>query len=345
MKAQTKKLIETVKTLKKVAPRKASMPILSNLAVLADDLGLRFQTTDLDVTATQNVLVSQDFKKATYLVNPSELLDFLQASEAFETTFEQLDNELFIKTDGITKRLKSVDNEWPICTKDLNLDYTLNLTGLSSVAKAVSDDNLRYHLSGVYFDADKNCMVAVDGHRLHKQEISGILTPLDSFIMPKLAVKLLESENEVRMSRLSSGFVECQLDDGLLLTIRAVEGKFPNYQQLIPSTFKHSIKGSSEAFSKVLRKASKLADKKSRSIAFEGNTIECSKDMTIELKDIDNSIQEGIYNPRIGFNCDYLLEAIEQTDSKELAIQINDKHSPCFLKSGNFEAVIMPMKV
>lgn len=340
MKAQTKKLIETLKTMKKIAQKSRTMPILSNLAILTDDLGIQFQATDLEITATQNVLVSQDFKKATYLISPSDLIDFLSASESLETTFQQLERELLIKTDGMTKSVfLDNDESWPLVDKDLKIDYTLSLTGLSEVSKAMSDDEARYHLNGVYFDSTNGAMVATDGHRLHKQAFDSILTPLDSFIMPKSAVKLLEDQSEIKVSRLTDGFLLAQLDNGLKLYIKALEGRYPNWQQFIPTKFKHSIKGNCEAFVKVLKKASKLADKKSRSIAFDENKLTCSSDMSIELKGIENKA------PKIGFNCDYLQDAISCIDAEDIILDVNDSLSPALIKNKSFTAVILPMRV
>jgi DNA polymerase III subunit beta len=344
---KTKELLTMIKTCKKVALTRNTMPVISNIAFIADDLGLRLQATDLDVTLTHNIAVSLDLKPNTYLVQPGELIDFLSASDDFWTEIKQSDDasKLMFKTDKMTKEI-GVDAEqaWPLLNKDLGELTSINVSDLEKVACAASDDETRWHLTGVYFDHVNQKLVATDGHRLHTVDTIGIR---DSFILPKIAVDLIKGFNDrVLFSRVVDGFINIGLKDSFGLTVRVIDGKYPNYHQFIPKHFKSSISGDSEDFVKILKKASKLADKKTRSVTFEDNFLECNVGLKIDLGSINNLSPEndGQYNERFGVNCDYLLDAVKQA-SGNIDIMLNDSVSPMFFESKGFQAVIMPRRV
>jgi DNA polymerase-3 subunit beta len=342
---KTKELLTMIKTCKKVALTRNTMPVISNIAFIADDLGLRLQATDLDVTLTHNIAVSLDLKPNTYLVQPGELIDFLSASDDFWTEIKQSDDasKLMFKTDKMTKEIGiDTKQEWPNLNKDLGELTSINILGLDQVACAVSEDPTRFHLMGVYFDHVNQKFVATDGHRLHTVDTIGIK---DSFILPKLAVDLIKGfEERVLFSRVADGYINIGLKDSFKLTVRCIEGKYPNYQQFIPSNSKQAIRGHTDNFIKTLRKASRLANKKSRKIVFNNESLECGDGMSISLDGINNKDDSGKFNEKIGFNVDYLLDAIKQTND-ELSIEMNDSLSPVFFKSKEFTAVVMPMRI
>ena len=335
-----KDLLNTIKQAKQAMHRRASMPVLNSLAILTDDLGLRLQSTCLDVSFEKTLDVCLDFSKKTYLIEPKELQDFLACIDSTYIEVEQTDLGLKLGFKDLTKTLQSTDL-WPdIPFASYNDSESINTIGLKNVSLAMSEDETRPHLNSVFFDS-KGFLVATDGHRLHKSLSTTFNT---SFIMPSKAVKLCLNQTYIDVSH-NDASVFVILNASTRMVFRKIESKYPNYSQFIPQNFKHLIQGTTKDFLSLVKKAEKLADKKTKNIKFDSNKLQVSPELSLDLGKIKNEVQEGIYNPKLSINALYLLETLTCVDQDNTVIRLNDSLSPISIIGQSFEAVIMPMRV
>ena len=336
-----KTLLDAIKQAKTLVERRNTMPIIQNLAIITDDLGIRIQSTNLDVSFEKSLAVALDFKPSVYLIEPKELKDFVDCIDSNYIELAQTENGLELGFKDLKKTLTDQSEAWPkIDFLSSALKESINTMGLKNVSLAMSEDETRFHLMSVFFDA-KGFLVATDGHRLHKSLSTTFKT---SFIMPEKAVKICINQDHIEVQH-DNNKQYIALNASTRLVIRNVESKYPNWQQLIPDRFKHVIEGNTKDFTSLIKKAEKLADKKSKSIAFDENKLRVSPDLTLDLGNIKNMQDDKSYNPKIGINASYLLDALTCVDQDNVSLKINDPLSPVRITSQAFEAVIMPMRV
>jgi len=335
-----KTLLDAIKQAKTLVERRNTMPTIQNLAIITDDLGIRLQSTNLDVSFEKSLAVALDFKPSVYLIEPSELKDFLDCIDSTYIEFAQTENGLELGFKDLKKTLTDQTESWP------KIDFlssapkeSINVLGLKAVSFAMSKDETRFHLMSVFFDA-KGFLVATDGHRLHKSLSTTFNT---SFMMPSKAVKLCLNQYYIDVSHNDTS-IFVSLNASTRIVFRKIEGKYPNYNQFIPQNFKHLIQGTTKDFLSLVKKAEKLADKKTKNIKFDSNKLQISPDLSLDLGKINNEVQEGIYNPKLAINASYLLDALTCVDQDNVSVKINDSLSPVRITSQAFEAVIMPMR-
>jgi DNA polymerase-3 subunit beta len=202
-------------------------------------------------------------------------------------------------------------------------------------------------------------MVATDGHRLSLIDKSIEATDFGSkpggVIIPKKGLyelrKLLENTNGETLQMGFEGAHVVVKKGKTELYIRLIEGKYPNYQQLIPAKMQRKLAVSKESLLSCLRRVSLLSNQKSKGItlSINKNTMEiyCNNP---ELGDAKEEIEvdydgEAI---KIGFNAKYLIDILNNINDDQVNIQLNDQLSPGILrpaKDSSYTCVVMPMRI
>lgn len=225
---------------------------------------------------------------------------------------------------------------------------------------AVSTDETRYNLTGVYCepvpDGAGLRMVATDGHRLSLVERpmkqapaleGGVIIPRKGLIEVK---KLLEDKDgEARLGYVDSSAVFEK--GGVTLTMRLVDGRFPDYQQVIPSALNRDVVLDRQQFHDALRRTSLLSTDKAQGVKFEleANRLQVSANNP-DLGEAREEIEVGFDGEplTIGFNFRYLLDVLGVLDEPEIVLSLSDELSPGVITgrgSEGYKAVIMPMRI
>jgi DNA polymerase-3 subunit beta len=226
---------------------------------------------------------------------------------------------------------------------------------------AASPDETRLNLSGVCLEAQptgKLRMVASDGHRLSIIERETALPDLPAWpraILPRKGLvetrKLLErSEGEVELSLLGATAILKQ--DTTELTMRLIEGEFPDYQQVIPTEKKHEIAFSREDFLGALRRLLVLTTERSRGIKIQ---VEKEKlEVSVNTPDLGEGVEEIAAvrtggNITVGFNGRYLTEVLNVLEEgSKITLSLKDETSPGLIQAEedkDFSYVVMPMRI
>jgi DNA polymerase-3 subunit beta len=233
---------------------------------------------------------------------------------------------------------------------------------------AVSNDETRYNLNGVFFEpsADALRLVATDGHRLSLSEkpVAGGFGLKRGVILPKKGLselrKLLgeaaeagtdESEGETRL-----GFVENSAilrRPGVVLSMRLIEGLFPDYKQVIPKTGDKAVLIGRDRFLDTLRRISILSTDKAHAVKLElskGHLRVTSQNPDLGEAKEEVPVEYDGDALKIGFNARYILDVLAVLKSKDVRLELADDLSPGVLKGGDeadqgFTAVVMPMRI
>jgi DNA polymerase-3 subunit beta len=349
-----------------VVSARSTLPILSNVLLRAEDGTLELTATDLDVAISSTVVA--EVKKGGATTVPVKKL----ASIVRELGGGELEIEVDEKNHcalrcgpSFYKIIGLPAEEFPPVQK-LKEDKKVvvpqqMLKGmLRKTAYAVSIDETRYVLNGIFFSLKEHklTLVATDGRRLAlvEEEVDLGEAKQGEFIVPAKTVneleRLLGEKGEVQM-RFSENVAvfSLQAENGPSTTVltKLVEGNYPNYRQVIPREAKQRITLVREEFLQALRRAEIMTTEKSNSVklAFTQNNLtitanspdvgEARETLAINYKGEDLSIA---FNPR------YLIEPLTALGEDEVYFELIDELSPGVLKvKSAFLYVVMPMRL
>jgi len=248
-------------------------------------------------------------------------------------------------------------------TSDMPVQFTLMAADLRHKIQvtrfAISNEETRYYLNGIYFHKNEDghlATVATDGHRLalSQMEIPQAAEAMPGIILPRKAVdelrKLLDDEDgEVSIS-LSESRVEFTFGQ-VRLTSKLIDGSFPDYNRVIPKANDKILTVDRGLFSAAVDRVSTISSEKSRAvklsistnlITLSANTPESSS----AVEEVEVAYEGESLD--IGFNARYLLDIAQQIDSDVMQIALSDAGAPCLLSKPDDRQtlfVLMPMRV
>ena len=245
-----------------------------------------------------------------------------------------------------------------------SLDSKLFLEMIEKTIYSVSNDETRYHLNGVYFENQKNGsgsqfrMVATDGHRLslvdRSVEINAEMNFDKGIIVPRKGLNEIRKILEVVDGQFEMAIEGSQLiirNGSTVLMVRLIEGKYPNYQQLIPKNLKQVAHVDKERLSSSLKRVSLLSNQKSKGITLSltQGRLEISSNNP-ELGDAKEELEIDYKGDdmKIGFNAKYIMDILNSCDDDQVNIELNDQLSPGLLRpksDQNYTCVVMPMRI
>lgn len=353
--------LETLGRVQGVVERKNVMPILSNVLLEAEGPVLKVSATDLEV-AIQALVQAQIQKAGKITVSARKLLDIVKESAGDEITLKQTDNERVEITSGqsLSKLMALPANEFPKLTdvegafqKVSTEDF---LGKLGRVSFAMSTDETRYHLNGVYFQTEGKDLnvVATDGHRLSVEKTEPLFDglPETGIIVPRKGIqelrKLVSGEKGFEMALGKRHlFVRTEKQT---LSIRLIDGEFPNYKRVIPDNPTLQVKVPRDELIGALRRVSLLSDEYSRGVKLFFSTDNLLVNTSnIEVGEAKEEIPLNYKGKpiEVSFNSRYLLDVFNALDDEVVQMSFSDSSSPCLVNSEQdpgFSAVVMPMR-
>ena len=229
---------------------------------------------------------------------------------------------------------------------------------IGRVARSASRDETRPHLTGVLVSASGQDlrMVATDSYRLSVKETS-LEQALDGELEANVPARTLqelariaggEPSGEIEVAALENQVVFSVGDT--VLSSRLVEGRFPNYRQLLPETFEHELRLSTPELLDVVRRISLLAQKNAPlRLGFTEGALEVSA-QTPDVGEARESLPVPFKGEplEIGFNPDFLRDGLESAESDELLLKLISPLRPGLIQSGDdggFTYLVMPIRL
>ena len=350
-----------------VIEKRSTLPILSNILMDAQNLELTLTATDLDLIFIHKINNVEVLEKGKTTTTSSIMYDivrkFTSGKKINLTLIEN--NKLHLESDKSIFNLNCISHsEFPLTDENFSENQFImkskHLLKLLNKCKfSISNDETRHYLSGIYLHQtefeDKNYLTAVatDSHRMSISKVRlEQQVDFEPIILPKKTIfqlcSLLDNyDGEVKISNLKSK-IKFELNNSILIS-KLIDGKFPNYIQVIPKNNQKKLEIGLKLFlDSVDRVASVSLDKK------DGVKFNLSKDL---LKLSVNNTNSGDGNEtlsvkfnndlEISFNSRYLLDVASQIDGETIEIFFNDSGSPALIKDpGDFDSifVVMPMK-
>ena len=350
-----------------VIEKRSTLPILSNILLDAQNSKLSITATDLDlifIHELNNVEVIKEGKTTTTSSIMYDIVRKFSAGKKINFTLNDI-NKIHLESEKSIFNLNCINaSEFPLMDENFDQNQFIikskQLLKLLNKCKfSISNDETRHYLSGIYFHQteveDKNYLTAVatDSHRMSISKIRlDKKIDFDPIILPKKTIfqlcSLLDNyDGDVKISNIKTK-IKFELKNSILIS-KLIDGKFPNYIQVIPKNNQKKLEIELKLFlNSVDRVASVSLDKK------DGVKFNLTKDiLNLSVNNTnsgDGKETLGVkfdHDLEISFNSRYLLDVASQLDGERIELYLNDPGSPALIKDpGDFDSifVVMPMK-
>ena len=346
-----------------VVGTRSTLPILSNVLLVAGENKLELRATDLEVSIHSTVSAKVESPGCSTLP-AKRLFGLVREIESNEIEIEINDREIAtVKGGGANYKLHGIGaEEYPPEAKfkesgKIKVDQGKIREMIRKTGYAVSSDESRHTLNGINVEAEeeKLKMVATDGRRLAlvEEEIEGGVKA--NFILPTKTVaelqRMLQTEGEMEIG-VGETHAEFKVPQGngesVKIHSKLVEGNFPNYKQVIPSESKERITVVREELLHALRRADQITSEKANSVKlkFGENNLSINAN-TPDIGSGQESIAIQYKGPEIevAFNPVYLMDPLKILEGDEIYVELTDSLSPGVIKSNTpFLYVLMPMR-
>ena len=351
-----------------VIEKRSTLPILSNILLNAYKSELILTATDLDIIFIHKISNIEILEEGTTTTTSSIMYDIVRkiaAGKKINLTLNNNNNKLHLESEKSNFNLNCINSsEFPVTDEDFNNnEFSIQskqfLKLLNKCKFSISNDETRHYLSGIYLhqtEVDEKkylTAVATDSHRM---SISKIKLDQDidfePIILPKKTIfqlcALLDNyDGEVKISNMKSK-IKFKLNKSILIS-KLIDGKFPNYIQVIPRNNQKKLEVELKLFlNSVDRVASVSFDKK------DGVKFSLTKDiLNLSVNNANSGDGKETlsikfdYDLEISFNSRYLIDVASQLEGEKIELFFNDTGSPVLIKDpSDFDSifVVMPMK-
>jgi DNA polymerase III subunit beta len=357
------KLLTPLQAVMGVVERRQTMPILANVLLAVRDGKLSITATDLEVelVAASEVLVQQS---GDITVPGRKFLDILRALPS--------DASVSLTADGDKVVIKAGRSRFSLATlpagdfpviDDINAQQKVRVPRkelrrlLDKTHFSMAQQDVRYYLNGMLIEIDGKSLraVATDGHRLaiSETELPVKAGPLQQVIVPRKGVlelqRILNDEGDVDLA-IGSNHIRAQIGD-IRFTSKLIDGRFPEYGRVIPPAPAHAVKADRDVLRQALQRTAILSNEKYRGIRFTLRTnVITVQAHNPEQEEAEEEIEVSYAGAdlEVGFNVNYLLDALSSIEGAEVEVGLTDSNSSCLIRSPGSSAtryVVMPMRL
>lgn len=357
-------LVKPLQIVSGVVERRQTLPILSNvlISVTADKLAM--STTDLEVEMQAQTPI-KGAKQGEITLPARKFMDICRALPEKSKIEVNLDGARAIIRSGKSRFVLSTlpANEFPNIETSKNvLSFAIPQGKLRHVIErthfAMAHQDVRYYLNGMFLETgeDHVRMVATDGHRLALCDTAIKIKSKESqqLIIPRKGIqellRLLEDSKETAQVELGANYIRITTD-GMGFTSKLIDGRFPDYQNVVPQGGDKNITCSRDALRQALNRVSILSNEKYRGIRLQftkGLLRIFAHNPEQEEAEEEVVIDYNGDNLEIGFNVNYLLDAITACTSEQIELLLSDPNSCCLIHGTgekDCKYVVMPMRL
>ena len=347
-----KQIIESILiNLQAFLEKKDATQITSHILFKTENNKCIIKATDSEIglkIVTDNITIEAE---GSFTANGKKLLDIVRILKDEEITLEILDNILIVKQKNSKFKLPTFDaSAYPnfptIENKpEISLDSLTLIQNLKKISPAIDTNNPKFELNGALINIKSNStdLVGTDTRRLAIASIPGENNEELSLIVPKKAILEIQ---KLFLDQINIYFDQTNLiisNENYFFYTRLINGKFPDYQRIIPTSTKHQITLPKKEMIDAIKMITTISQE--IKITLLSNVIifnSLSAD-NVEAKteiEINTGLSEKF---ELSFNSKYLLDFIAQTNKNEFSIEFNEPTLPFIVKDDNFITIIMPI--
>jgi DNA polymerase-3 subunit beta len=359
------KVLAALQSVAGIVERRHTLPVLANVLVRKVGAELQLTTSDLEIQIrTQADLGGDDGTFAT-TVGARKLIDILRTLPSDQrVTLESKDAKLILKGGKSKFTLQTLPAEdFPLVQEAPSFGPVFSLPQktlkslMNQVSFAMAVHDIRYYLNGILFVAEGKqlSLVATDGHRLAFASATlDVEVPKQEVILPRKTVLELQRLLSDKDGALELQFASNQAKfrfDGMEFVTKLVEGKFPDYNRVIPRNHKNIlVLGRTALLSAMQRAAIMTTDKfKGVRMSVEPGVLRLAANNADQEEAVDEiDIEYTGEAIEMGFNVTYLIDALTNMSQDMVRIELSDGNSSALLTipdNEHFKYVVMPMRI
>jgi len=346
-----------------VVERRQTMPILSNILLVARNGELSVTATDLEVELVARAEVDVE-SGGEITVSGRKLLDICKALPEDAAVQIAVSGEKMSVRSGKSKfSLTTLPSaEFPT-VEDIKAGQTISVDKealgllIEKTHFSMAQQDVRYYLNGMLLETGGSHLraVATDGHRLAlcQVAVNGGKVKEQQVIIPRKGVlelqRLLGGDGDVDL-QLGENHVRVQIG-GIRFTSKLIDGRFPEYGRVIPKESDNELTADKAVLRSALQRTAILSNEKYRGIRLiirdSGVVLQAHNPEQEEAEEEVEVAYSGD-DIEIGFNVNYLLDAIGAVDTDEVTLSVVDANSSCLIREpGNDDRkfVVMPMRL
>ena len=346
-----------------VVERRQTMPVLANVLLAARDGRISITGTDLEVelVAASQANVSQ---AGDITVPGRKLLDiFRSLPEKTSVALSTEGERVSLRAGRSRFTLSSLPaSEFPL-VDEINAQQTLTVSQgefrrlIDKTHFSMAQQDVRYYLNGLLLETDGKALraVATDGHRLAlcEMELSGKAKTSQQVIVPRKGVlelqRILGSEGDIELA-VGTNHVRAQIGD-IRFTSKLIDGRFPEYGRVIPVNPSRTVEAERESLKLALQRTAILSNEKYRGIRLTARPgLLVIQAHNPEQEEAEDQVEVNYKDEEveIGFNVNYLLDALGAIDGDKVEIGLTDSNSSCLIHAPgttHTKYVVMPMRL
>ena len=365
LKATQDKVLSVLQSVAGIVERRHTLPILANVLIRKTGTSLQVTTSDLEIQIRTTAELGGDTGNFTTTIGARKLIDILRTMPSDQTvTLESSQSKVILKGGKSKFTLQTmVAEDFPLVQESANFGPIFSVPQktlkdlLSQVSFAMAVHDIRYYLNGILFVAEGKqlSLVATDGHRLAFASATlDVDVPKQEVILPRKTVVELQ-----RLLSDAEGAIEMQFAnnqakfvfDGMEFVTKLVEGKFPDYNRVIPKNHKNSITLGRDALLKTLQRTAILTSDKFKGVRLniDPGSLRVASNNAEQEEAVDElDIDYGGDSIEIGFNVTYLIDALSNMSQDMVRIDLADSNSSALMTipdNATFKYVVMPMRI
>jgi len=371
LKAAQEKLLNALQAVSGIVERRHTLPVLANVLIRKNDGQIEFTASDLEIQVRTTAELGGDSGHFATTVGARKLIDILRSMPVEQlVSLSSNQNKLTLQGGKSRFTLQTLpSDDFPLVQEAADFGPAFSVPQqtlkalINQVHFAMAVHDIRYYLNGILFVAEgKNLiLVATDGHRLAlAQATLETEIPKQEVILPRKTVlelqRLLKGENkdgspnapiEMRFAGNQAKFSF----SGMEFVTKLVEGKFPDYNRVIPKNHKNHVTLGRVPLLASLQRAAILTSEKFKGVRvnIEPGTLRiASSNAEQEEAKEELEIDYAGDSIEIGFNVTYLIDALSNMDVDMVKLELQDTNSSALLtvpEQAGFKYVVMPMRI
>ncbi|MEO6624665.1 MAG: DNA polymerase III subunit beta [Burkholderiaceae bacterium] len=365
MKTTQEKILSVLQSVSGIVERRHTLPILANVLVRKTGGSVQFTTSDLEIQIRTTVEFDGDAGNFSTTVGARKLIDILRTMPSDQNiVLESSQNKLILKGGKSKFTLQTMlAEDFPLVQESPAFGPVFSvpqktlkdLLGQVSFAMAVHD--IRYYLNGILFVAEGKqlSLVATDGHRLaYASAMLDVEVPRQEVILPRKTViemqRLLSDADGAIVMQFANNQAKFSFD-GMEFVTKLVEGKFPDYNRVIPKNHKNRVTMGRVPLLATLQRTAILTSEKFKGVRLniEPGTLRVASNNAEQEEAVDElDIDYAGDSIEIGFNVTYLIDALSNMGQDMVKLELSDGNSSALFtipENATFKYVVMPMRI
>jgi len=365
LKASQENIVAALQSVVGIVERRHTLPILANVMIQKTPQSVQLTSSDLEIQIRTEADLGGDSANFTTTVGARKLMDILRSMPSDQmVSLESQQSKLILKSGKSRFTLQTLPAEdFPLVQESTSFGPMFSIPQktlkelLHQVSFAMAVHDIRYYLNGILFVAEGKqlSLVATDGHRLaYTSATLELEVPKQEVILPRKTVLEL-----LRLLSDKEGMIDMQFAnnqakfkfEGKEFVTKLVEGKFPDYNRVIPKNHKNAVTLGRVTLLNTLQRTAILTSDK-----FKGVRINLDTSMlrvaasNAEQEEAVDEIEVD-YNGdsiEIGFNVTYLIDVLTNMSQDMVRMELADSNSSVLVtmaENPNFKYVVMPMRI